>query len=335
MSSSCKKYKSLSIGDMDNACEQLFIVMQDTSQEAPPDSEANAVIDEYTTTLTETLNNFGVGLNVDEFRRLLTNVYANLSSSQTSLLIKGGGPLPITDGRSKSYALTHFKAFAALLTSLILLYLAYNILNGLTCTLTGESVLKYPELVFKDVFTTVEEMTFLQYVWRSVSTLSSNVVGLQTSYVTRILQMNMHSVIPDMTAIVNETCMPPTTGLLGNAGQYLASIMNPQVTSDCIVNTSAELARQFLAAQEGKLALLAIQTKASFAQVIMLTRVGLGIGAASVGYFAKVLTLPKNTGRLEAIDEGDQRFLEGGKLKKRKRTRNNRRIRTTRRNYRL
>jgi hypothetical protein len=329
--SSCKKYKPLSIEDMDNACEQLFVIMQDTSQEAPPDSEANAAIDEYTTILVDTMKNFGVGLNVDEFRRLLTNIYTNLSSSQSSLLMKGGGPLQITG--SKSYALTHFKAFAALLTSLILLYLAYNILNGLTCTLTGESVLKYPELAFKDVFTTVEEMTFLQYVWRSVSTLSSNVVGLQTSYVTRILQMNIHIIIPDMTAIVNETCMPPTKGLLGNAGQYLAGIMTPQITSDCIVDTSAELARQFLAAQEGKLALLAIQTKTSFAQVIMLTRVGLGIGAASVGYFTTVLTMPSS--RLEAIDEGDQRFLEGGKSRKRKRTRNNKRPRTTRRNYRL
>lgn len=324
----CKK--QISNESINNACEQLFGLMQETANQDVHDPEATAVVNKYvavlTATLKETMNNFNVTLNEYEFKKLLLNIYTNLSSLQS------GGTKQIAYGvDNKSHLLTHFKAFAALLSSIVLLYLAFNILNGLTCTLTGETILQYPQEAFKDVFTTTQEMTFLQYVWNSVSTLSSNVIGQQASYMTRILQTNMHTLIPDMTALVKETCMPQSTGLLGNAGRYLAGIMSPQPTSDCIVETSAELARQFLAAQEGKLALLAIQTKASFAQVIMLTRLGLGLGAASLGYFATVLTLPKSN-RFEAIEEGDQRFLErGGRRKTRilnkrgKRTRRNQR----------
>jgi len=337
--SSCKKYKEMSVEDIDNAFRQLDELMGSSSSRRGDNSEVTIVNDQsrnttvdndevakvihqYTSVLSETMENFNKTLKKVEFGELLANIYTNLS-------IQKGGSRQIT--YDKSHLLTHFKAFAALLSSIVLLYLAFDILNGLTCELTGETILKYPELVFKDVFITAQEMTFLQYVWRSITTLSANVVGQQTEYMTRILQTSMHFVIPDMTAIVNETCMPPTTGLLGNAGRYLAGIMSPQPTSDCIVETSAELARQFLAAQEGKLALLAIQTKASFAQVIILTRLGLGLGAASIGYFATVITLPKSNSRVEAIDEEGRKFLEtGGRRKTRRRT--NGRKKTRKRN---
>jgi hypothetical protein len=330
----CRKKNAFSVKDLDNACKRLSEMMQPS--DVVLETEANTVVDTYITALKETMDNFNITLKEDEYKKLLLNIYSNLSSETISLTEnaqKGGAFIrnQLMDGNDKSYTLTHFKAFAALLTSIMLLYLAYNILNGLTCRLTGETILQYPQEVFKDVFTTTQEMTFLQYVWNSVSTLSSNVVGQQTAYITRILQTSMHTIIPDMSAIVNETCMPQSMGLLGNTGRYLAGIMTPQTTSDCVVETSAELARQFLAAQEGKLALLAIQTKTTFAQVIMLTRLGVGMGAASIGYFATVLTTPKSN-RFEAIDEEGRTYLEGGGRRRRNtRKRNNKRSRRTRR----
>ena len=304
---------SLTKESMDAVFEQLSNLILEPSKSMPiEDPEINRFIDQQVISLTDTLKNFNVTLNVEQFKRLLINIHVNLS------LMKGGtGQLTV---RNKSYAASHFKAFSALLTSLLLLYLAYNILNDLTCTLTGESILKYPEMAFEDVFTTIGEMTYLQYVWRSISTLSSNVGGLQANYLVRILQMNVRMVIPDMSNIVLETCTPPATGIMGAMGQFLSGVATPQITSDCVVDTTAELGRQFLAAQSGKLAILAIKTKASFAQVIMLTRFGVGIGAAAIGYFATVLTLPRN--RVEAIEDGDRKYLEGG-LRQKKRTRKN------------
>ena len=77
----CKK-KAVSVKDIDNAFEHLFELMQDSGSPQINDPEANAVIEEYTTSLNETMNNLGIQLNTDKFKMLLSNIYGNLSSME-------------------------------------------------------------------------------------------------------------------------------------------------------------------------------------------------------------------------------------------------------------
>ena len=320
---------------LDSLFERLYMLLEEPTDTRHIDNpEIVAFINDQVEVFNKVAENSDVRINKDVLKHLLTNISENLLKEEESGQLQqlGGAPrLLLNQGptKQKSSLLPNLVAFAALLFSVFLFYLAYHRLNVLMTRLTGESVIEYQRAAFKDVFTNLEELTFLQYMWKSISTLGCNMAYIQSNNLTNILKMKLQLAIPDFAIIAQENCIMPsaTTGLLGLVEKFTNLVLTSDTSANCEMQTIATLGKQFMAQQAIDIELIGIQTMAEVAQIQTLTKAAVvSFGYPAVQYFWTMYNLTSqkskrmlNSGnRFEALEPGDEKYLGRGGRKTRR-----------------
>jgi hypothetical protein len=227
-----------------------------------------------------------------------------------------------------------------------MLYTAFHQLNVLTTRMTGESVKEYQRAAFKDVFRNLEELTLLQYMWKSISTLGCNMSGIQINHMRNLMITKLNQAVPDFTIAVMENCvMPPATGLPAFAeplSRFFTTFVTLSNVGNCQVETGKILLSQFLADQKVSIELAAEQSKTVLSNIIQLTNIGVGTFLVPPVIFLWKLGSSRSSNRMlnsgnrfEAIEPDDERYLRGGRKtrrnKKTKRTKKKSKRKATRR----
>jgi hypothetical protein len=341
MTSLCKNQFSLTkatkeaVSDkaLDNVFEHLDNLLEEPSDTRQiDDPEIIVFINDQVGAFEKIANNLKVPINIDVFKHLIENIYINLLKEEQSGQLKqfGGAPKLLlnqgpTKQRSSLPILSIFAAFVFLLISVSMLYTAFHQLNVLTTRLTGESVIEYQRAAFKNVFTNVEELTLLQYMWKSISTLGCNMYGIQSNHLTNILITKLQQAIPDFATTARENCvMPPATGLLAFT-EPLNRILTSSTVANCEMQTIQILGKQFLAQQLVEIDLITAQTMSVLSSIERLTRIGVGTFLAPSVIFLWKLGSSRSSKRMlnsgnrfEALEPGDERYLGRGGRKTRR-----------------
>jgi hypothetical protein len=183
-------------------------------------------------------------------------------------------------------------ALFAMIASIYLLYLAYQGLNNLVSTVSGNTISELSNEVKSQLHTMLqtlkpktEDMTFWIYVYTSFTSFSSEIITSQQERIQHVIQTVLQSKIPDFSNQIKMVCFTQQTGWTGYIETFTKGILTTGISTQCVTSMTSNLVVQYLNEQQFHIHILLTGLQSTTLQLNKLFLYGVSLGYASFSYF--------------------------------------------------
>lgn len=282
----------------------LLLKQLDLNIVADLDTEEQAFLDDVSNKLNKLLQSQNINFNVGAFKNLVKKMY-----SKNSQLGGDDEVVPYDNQQESKKTFTRYDFFAivALLVSIFLFWIAFVKMNQISVNTTGLSLSDVPPQLVKDVETAVQqvkslpynELTFLQIVYKTMTTFSCSIVDAQITNIQTFVSTAISNSITNIkdSALQNAAkhC-GMTTEVLSQEWGAFATLVNAlssgitaslttDSTSQCIIRATDAQFTKLVHDQAYAISMMTTELSAQGAQISALLTRSARLGVTSIAYF--------------------------------------------------
>ena len=287
-------------------------------KEADLDSAEKKYLDNISKKLNKIFKKNKMEFNEDRFKSLVKRLYpknATFGGSQEKVAIYTKTD---KENEEEKFRVNQFDFYAiiGLLVAVFFCWIAFVKMNELSVSTSGLTIENISSQLVKDIQAAVEdvkhipgdEMSFLKFIFTSVSTFSCSVVNKKIQHIQAFIATAITESIKNAGQVVIESAhahcglstkvLSEDWGIVGSLVNTITSastgLMTQSSTSQCIMNISAAELQKLSDAQSYALKIVGAKITTQGAQISDLLVVSAKLGAASIGYLTyRVSTLVK------------------------------------------
>ena len=280
------------------------------NKEADLDSAEKKYLDNVSKKLSKIFKKNKMEFNEDGFKSLVVRLYpknATFGGSHEKITVYTNTKTD-NENEEEKFRVNQFDFYAiiGLLVAVFFCWIAFVKMNELSVSTSGLTIENISSQLVKDIQAAVEdvkripgdEMSFLKFIFTSVSTFSCSVVNKKIQHIQAFVATAITESIKNAGQIVLESAhshcglstkvLSEDWGIVGSLVNTISSastgLMTQSSTSQCILNISAAELQKLADAQSYALKIVGAKITTQGAQISDLLSVSAKLGAASIGY---------------------------------------------------